>query len=227
MSAEVIAPNPDLPFFWVVHFDRCCSELLDLIYRVGIPIHYGYVARALPLDLYQTVYATEPGSVEMASAGRPFTWELLLKLQRQGVGIAPLLLHTGLSSMRDEAIDATHPNYPEEYSIPPATAQAIHECRARGGRVVAVGTTVVRALETATAPDGTLTASRGWTNLHISASHELHTVDALLTGLHEPESSHLDLLSAFVQAERLKAAYLEAVERGYLWHEFGDMNLII
>jgi S-adenosylmethionine:tRNA ribosyltransferase-isomerase len=227
MSAEVIAPNPELPFLWVVHFDRCCAELLDLIYRLGTPIHYGYVAGALPLDLYQTVYAAEPGSVEMASAGRPFTWELLLKLQRQGVGIAPLLLHTGLSATRDEAIDATRPNYPEEYSIPAATAQEINECRSRGGRVVAVGTTVVRALETTAGPDGTLTASHGWTSLHISANHTLRTVDALLTGLHEPESSHLDLLSALVQPERLKQAYMEAIERRYLWHEFGDMNLII
>lgn len=227
MTAQVIAPSPELPFLWQVHFDRCCAELLDLIYRVGTPIRYGYVAGALPLDLYQTVYATEPGSVEMVSAGRPFTWELMLKLQRQGLGIAPLVLHTSLSSTRDEAIDATSPNYPEHYTIPTTTAEAINDCRARGGRVVAVGTTVVRALETAAGPDGTLAASREWTTLHISASHQLRAADALLTGLHEPESSHLDLLSAFVQPERLKAAYMEAIERRYLWHEFGDMNLII
>jgi len=198
-----------------------------VIYRVGTPIRYSYVAGAPPLGLYQTVYAAEPGSVEIVSAGRPFTWELLLKLQRQGIGLASLLLHTGLSSTRDEAIDATNPNYAEERNIPAATAQAINDWSARRGRVVALGTTVFRALEPAVAPDETPAASQGWTNLHISGSHQLRAGDALLKGLHEAESSHLDLLSAFVEPERLRAAYMEAIERRYLWHEFGDMNLII
>jgi S-adenosylmethionine:tRNA ribosyltransferase-isomerase len=227
MTAQVIAPDVEFPFLWQVQFDRCCAELLDLIYRVGTPIRYGYVAGPLPLDMYQTVYAAEPGSVEMVSAGRPFTWELLLKLRRKGIGLAAVSLHTGLSSTRDETIDATYPDYAEEYSVPEATAQAIIDCRARRGRVVAVGTTVVRALETAARRREGIAASSGLTKLHISASHRLRAVDALLTGLHEPESSHLDLLSAFVPPERLKSAYIEAIEKGYLWHEFGDMNLII
>jgi len=227
MTAQVIAPDEELPFLWQVKFDRCCAELLDLIYRIGTPIRYGYLTGALPLDLYQTVYAAEPGSVEMVSAGRPFTWELLLRLQRQGIGLAAISLHTGLSSTRDETIDATYPNYAEEYAVSEATAHAINDCHRGGGRVVAVGTTVVRALETAAAGQEALAGASGWTRLHIAANHQLRAVDGLLTGLHEPESSHLDLLSAFVQAERLKAAYLEAIEQGYLWHEFGDMNLII
>lgn len=227
MSAQVLGPSAEHSFLWQVRFDRCCAELLDLVYRIGSPIRYAYAAESLPLDLYQTVYAAEPGSVEMPSAGRAFSWELLLHLQRAGVKVASLTLHTGLSSTRDAALDALHPNYEEEYSIPAETARAIEGCRSAGGRVIAVGTTVVRALETAAAPDCSLRSGRGRTQLHIDSTHQLRIVDALLTGLHEPESSHLDLLSAFVQPDRLRPAYLEAVERGYLWHEFGDMNLII
>ncbi len=227
LSAQVLAPRPDLPFLWQTQFDRCCIPLIDLIYRLGEPVRYSYVGAAVPLDLYQTVYANEPGSVEMPSAGRPFSWELLLKLQRQGIGLASITLHTGLSSTRDDALDATHPIYPEEYQVPEATAEAVNAAHAQGGRVIAVGTTVVRALETAARPDGTLQPGRGWTNLHITAETKLRASDALLTGMHEPHASHLDLLSAFVEPKRLLAAYLEAIERRYLWHEFGDMNLII
>lgn len=227
LTARVLARRPDLPFLWRMRFDVCCSRLLDLIYRLGEPVRYTYVEDALPLDLYQTVYASEPGSVEMPSAGRPLSWELILNLRRKGVGFASLLLHTGLSSTRDDAVDATHPIYDEEFEIPAETAQFVNETRARGGRVIAVGTTVVRALETVARETGSVQAVRGWTRLHISQDHELRAVDALLTGLHEPQASHLDLLSAFIEPARLQTAYLEAIERGYLWHEFGDMNLII
>ncbi len=226
LRARVEECHADLPFLWRVHFSICCLELLDRIYRLGEPVRYNYVHEALPIDLYQTVYATQPGSVEMPSAGRAFTWELLLRLKRQGVGIAPLVLHTGLSSTRDDRIDATHPNYDEQYGVPEATAQMIAESHRRG-RVIAVGTTVVRALETAAREDGTVAAECGWTRLHIDAKHRLRAVDGLLTGLHEPQASHLDLLSAFVEPARLQQAYQEAIERGYLWHEFGDMNLIV
>ena len=227
LTARVIAPNPDLPFLWQVQFDICCAELLNLIYRVGVPIRYSYIAEALPLDLYQTVYAAAPGSVEMASAGRPFSWEILLDLERRGVRLATISLHTGISSTRDDAIDATHPNYEEEYDLPESTVRAIRDCHQQQGRVIAVGTTVVRTLESVAAEHDGLVPAHGWTRLHISAGHRLHVVDGLLTGLHEPESSHLDLLSAFIQPERLKTVYLEAIQMGYLWHEFGDMNLII
>ncbi len=227
LSALILRRRPDLPFLWQMQFDRCCAQLIDLIYRLGEPVRYTYVPQALPLDLYQTVYASEPGSVEMPSAGRPLTWELLLKLQRQGVGLASLSLHTGLSSTRDDVVDATHPNYDEEFHVPEATAHAVNAAREQGGRVIAVGTTVVRALETAARPDGHVVAAHGWTHLRITPNHHLRAVDALLTGLHEPQASHLDLLSAFVEPARLQAAYLEAIERRYLWHEFGDMNLIV
>lgn len=227
LHARILARRPDLPFLWRMQFDTCCAELFDLIYQLGEPVRYTYVENAFPLDLYQTVYAATPGSVEMPSAGRPLTWELLLKLKRQGIEIVTLSLHTGLSSTRDDAVDALHPNFDEEFQVPEPTARTVNETHARGGRVLAVGTTVVRALETAARSDGTVTETRGWTNLRIHADTRLRVVDGLLTGLHEPQASHLDLLSAFVEPARLAAAYQECVARGYLWHEFGDMNLIV
>ncbi len=227
LSATLIAPRPDLPFLWHTQFSPCCMSLIDLIYRLGEPVRYSYMADALPLDIYQTVYAREPGSVEMPSAGRPLTWELLLNLQRMGIRLASISLHTGLSSTRDDALDATKPNFDEEFSVPEETASAVNQAHDQGGRVIAVGTTVVRALETAAQAERRVVPSQGWTHLRITPEHRLRAVDALLTGMHEPQSSHLDLLGAFVEPSRLRAAYAEAVQLGYLWHEFGDMNLII
>lgn len=227
LRAMILARRPDLPFLWRMKFETCCADLLNKIYRLGEPVRYTYVPDALPLDLYQTVYANQPGSVEMPSAGRPFTWELLLKLKKRGVGLASLSLHTGLSSTRDDAIDAIHPNYDEEFVVPKETARLVNETRERGGRIIAVGTTVVRALETAARADNTVAAMRGWTRLRITPNYTLRVVDGLLTGLHEPQASHLDLLSAFVAPARLQHAYQECIARSYLWHEFGDMNLIV
>lgn len=227
LRARVIERRPDLPFLWRLDFSRSGSALLDSIYRLGEPVRYSYVSSPLPADLYQTVYATIPGSVEMPSAGRPLTWELLLSLRRRGIRTASLLLHTGLSSTRDDDVDATHPNYDEAYEAPEETARAVNDTRAAGGRVIAVGTTVVRALETVTGMDGVTRAGQGRTRLRIHADSELRSVHGLLTGLHEPRASHLDLLSAFVAPSHLDAAYREAIALGYLWHEFGDMNLIV
>jgi S-adenosylmethionine:tRNA ribosyltransferase-isomerase len=227
LRAQVLTRRPDLPFLWRMQFGTCCAALLDLIYRVGEPVRYTYVPDPLPLDLYQTVYASQPGSVEMPSAGRPFTWELLLKLKKGGVGLASLSLHTGLSSTRDDAVDAIHPNYDEEFVVPAETARRVNETREQGGRIIAVGTTVVRALESAARADNTVAATEGWTRLRVTPDYSLRVTDGLLTGLHEPQASHLDLLSAFVEPGRLQAAYHECIRRGYLWHEFGDMNLIV
>jgi S-adenosylmethionine:tRNA ribosyltransferase-isomerase len=227
LRARVLGRRRDLPFLWRLAFSVGGARLLDAIYRLGEPIRYGYVAGALPIDLYQTVYATEPGSVEMPSAGRPLSWEMLLRLRREGVETAPLVLHTGLSSTRDDAIDARHPNYDEVFTVPSATADAVNRTHTAGGRVIAVGTTVVRALESVTGEDGIARPSHGRTRLRITPASRLHAVDGLLTGLHEPQASHLDLLSAFVRPEHLAPAYGEALAFGYLWHEFGDMNLIL
>jgi len=227
LRARVLGRRPDLPSLWRLRFNRGGTTLMDAIERLGEPVRYGYVAGALPLDLYQTVYAAVPGSVEMPSAGRPLSWELLLRLRRKGVRMATLVLHTGLSSTRDDAVDALHPTYDEAFTVPPETAAAVNATHTAGGRVIAVGTTVVRALESVTGSDGVTRAARGRTRLRIRPDTNLHAVDGLLTGLHEPRASHLDLLSALVAPAVLQAAYQEALAHGYLWHEFGDMNLIV
>jgi S-adenosylmethionine:tRNA ribosyltransferase-isomerase len=227
LAAIVEERRPDAYWLWTLQFDSGGSELLDRIYRAGEPIRYNYVPRTLPIDTYQTVYADEPGSVEMPSAGRPLSWELLRELRRRGTAIAFLTLHTSLSSVRDDAMDALRLGHEERYRLPPDTALQVNRTRARGGRVIAVGTTVVRTLETVADKDGHVYPEEGTTALYISAAHRLRAVDGLLTGLHEPAASHLDLLSAFVPPSLLAPAYQEALGRGYLWHEFGDVNLIV
>ncbi len=216
-----------IPRLWRIYFSKSGSELIDLLYRLGQPIRYEYVSAPWDLDYYQTVYAREPGSAEMPSAGRAFTWQLLFNLKRRGVETAYITLHTGLSSYLDDALDAQHPASEEEYVISEAAARQINQTHQQGGRVIAVGTTVVRALESAAAPTGKVKSEQGYTRLHITAAHPLRVVDGLLTGLHEPEASHLDLLTAFLSAKQIQIAYKEAVLHRYLWHEFGDLNLIL
>jgi S-adenosylmethionine:tRNA ribosyltransferase-isomerase len=205
--------------------------LIDLQLRVpldrylaehGQPIRYAYVSEQWPLEAYRNVYAYEQGSVEPPSAGRPFTRELLLRLLEQGVRVAPLVLHTGVSSLeRGEAPT------PERYRVPAHTAELVNAVRGRAGRVVAVGTTVVRALETVAAPDGTVEPGAGWTSLVITPDTALHAVDGLLTGWHEPRATHLELLEAVAGEELVERSYRAALDRGYLWHEFGDSQLIV
>jgi S-adenosylmethionine:tRNA ribosyltransferase-isomerase len=188
----------------------------------GRPISYGYVPARWPIDAYQTVFARQPGSAEMPSAGRPFTADLVTELVTRGVPMAPIILHAGVSSPeRGEA------PYAERYEVPAATAWLANAVRERGGRVVAVGTTVVRALETAARPDGTVGAAAGWTGLVITAERGLRAVDGLLTGWHDADSSHLQLLEAVAGGELLARSYREAVEHEYLFHEFGDTHLIL
>jgi S-adenosylmethionine:tRNA ribosyltransferase-isomerase len=194
----------------------------DFLRRHGRPIRYGYVPQPWPLEAYQTVFAREPGSAEMPSAGRPFTAEVVTELVARGVLFAPLTLHTGVSSP-----EVGEPPYPECYRVPEATARVVNAVRGWRGRVVAVGTTAVRALETAAAPDGTVTAGAGWTSLVVTPERGLRAVDGLLTGWHEPESSHLLLLEAVAGADVLRSSYRAARKRGYLWHEFGDSHLIL
>ncbi|HZU75660.1 MAG TPA: S-adenosylmethionine:tRNA ribosyltransferase-isomerase, partial [Dehalococcoidia bacterium] len=227
LTATVAEHRPDAYWLWTLRFDAVGAELFDRIYRAGEPVRYTYVPQALPIDAYQTVYAAEPGSVEMPSAGRPLSWELLRALRGSGIEVAFLTLHTGLSSVRDDGMDALRLGHEERYRLPAATAAAVNRIRVQGGRVIAVGTTVVRTLETVADADGQVRADEGVTSLYISAAHRLRAVDGLLTGLHEPAASHLDLLSAFVAPATLAPAYQQALARGYLWHEFGDVNLII
>jgi S-adenosylmethionine:tRNA ribosyltransferase-isomerase len=188
----------------------------------GGPIRYRHVARPWPLRYYQTVFATQPGSAEMPSAGRPFTDRLVTRLVSAGVLIVPIVLHTGVASA-----EAHERPYPEWFSVPPSTARTVASAKADGGRVIAVGTTVVRALESAVRGDGTLAAGSGWTDLVVTPERGVRAVDGLLTGLHEPRASHLDLLAAAVGRPLLERCYDEAVVGGYLWHEFGDLNLLL
>jgi S-adenosylmethionine:tRNA ribosyltransferase-isomerase len=227
LTAEVAGRDPLVNRLWRLRFSRSGSDLVESLSRLGDPVRYWYVSAPWDLDFYQTVYAREPGSMEMPSAGRAFTWKLLLDLHRRGIGTAFLVLHAGLSSYLDEEFDAGHPASVEPYRLDPAAADGINAAKTRGGRIVAVGTTVVRTLETLADPDGTVRAGEGRTCLRITPSHRLRAVDGLLTGFHEPQASHLDLLSAFLPPERLEKIYAAALREGYLWHEFGDANLIL
>ena len=205
--------------------------------RHGFPIRYGYVRRGWPLAMYQTVFATEPGSAEMPSAGRPFTPELVTALVSRGIEIAPLVLHTGVASLEDH-----EPPYEEFYRVSRQTADRVNNARRAGHRIIAVGTTVVRALETVTDNRGISSPAEGWTRLIVTRDRPVRSVDGLITGLHEPRATHLALLEAVARAvihktshqrsgtsasSHLLRAYAAARHAGYLWHEFGDSHLIL
>jgi len=206
-------------------------DVHDYLREFGQPIRYGYVGHAWPNEAYQTVFANDPGSAEMPSAGRPFTPELVTRLVSQGVQIAPLLLHTGVASL-----ESHEPPYEEYFRVPRHTAERVNATKRAGGRVIAVGTTVVRALETVTDDTGTTSPGEGWTSLVMTPDRPLRSVTGLITGFHEARATHLMLLEGVVTAVsaagvcgpcHLKRAYAEARRAGYLWHEFGDSHLII
>ena len=216
---------------WLTLLDRATARLwrarlsvavVPYLLRHGLPIRYSYVRRDWPLSCYQTVFAAQPGSAEMPSASRPFTPEIVTALATRGVLIAPLTLHCGVSSL-----EAGEDPYPELYDVPPATARLVNHVRSAGGRVIAAGTTVVRALETAARADGRVAPAAGWTSHVVTPETGVRAVDGLLTGLHEPRSSHLRMLAAFAGPELLARCYAEAIGAGYLWHEFGDVHLLL
>lgn len=187
----------------------------------GRPIRYSYVPDQWPLADYQTVFATEPGSAEMPSAGRPFSPELMVSLIAKGVVFAPITLHAGVASL-----EAGEGPLPERFVVPEPTAQLVNLTRTAGRRVIAVGTTVTRALESA-ADSGTVHPAHGWTDLVLGADHPARVVTGLITGWHDPEASHLALLEAVAGPELVRAAYHEADKEGYLGHEFGDSCLLL
>lgn len=220
-SVQLLAPFGESRRLWVATF-AVEGSVAEHLARYGRPIRYRHVPRPWPLSSYQTVFADEPGSVEMPSAARPFTSDLVTRLVRRGVVLAPLVLHAGVSSLEgDEA------PYPERYSVPTATAALVNATRRNGGRVLAVGTTVVRALETVTDRLGRTHPGEGWTELVVRPDRPVRAVAGLLTGWHEPEASHLLMLEAIAGRPALELAYREAFEAGYLWHEFGDSHLIL
>jgi S-adenosylmethionine:tRNA ribosyltransferase-isomerase len=210
-TLELVAPYASGARLMLARFHE---PLEDYLQSHGEPIRYGYVANRHPLRAYQNVYATTPGSAEMPSAGRAFTPELITRLADRGIAVAPILLHCGVSSP-----ERHEPPFPEYFEVPDMTARVIEH---RTGRVIAVGTTVVRALETTGGRAG-----KGWTSLVVAPDQGLQCTDGLITGWHEPEASHLQLLEALAGEQLLRRSYAAALEHGYLWHEFGDSHLLL
>ena len=213
---------------WIAALE-IAEPIVPYLQRVGRPIHYNYVKREWAPAMYQTVFATEPGSAEMPSAARPFTADLVTRLVSQGVQIAPLLLHTGVASLEDH-----EPPYEEYFRVTRDTAERVNSARQAGRRIVAVGTTVVRALETVSDERGQVSPGEGWTSLVVTPQRPLRTVTGMITGFHEPRATHLAMVERVIAAAgaarpaaHLERAYREAQQSGYLWHEFGDSHLIV
>jgi S-adenosylmethionine:tRNA ribosyltransferase-isomerase len=206
---------------WVAELDLP-RPFIEYMLQWGRPIRYSYVPDAWPLAAYQTVYSRELGSAEMPSAGRPFTCDMVDRLHARGVDVVTLTLHTGVASP-----EFHEPPYDEWYRVPDLVADAVEGTKRRRGRVIAVGTTVVRALESAVDDTGRIHATEGWTDLFITPERGVLVVDGLLTGFHEPRSTHLAMLEALSDREHLVRAYRAAIQERYLWHEFGDVHLIL
>ncbi|MFC6705521.1 S-adenosylmethionine:tRNA ribosyltransferase-isomerase [Flexivirga alba] len=198
------------------------GDLAEHLWHHGRPISYGYLDQAYPLADYQTVFATVPGSAEMPSAARPFTPEVVTQLVAAGVGVAPITLHTGVSSQ-----EAGEGPQVERFEVPEVTARQVNSTRQAGGRIVAVGTTVARALESAVSCDGLVVGAAGWTDRVITRDEPPRVVDGLITGSHDPHASHLLLVEAVAGEELTQAAYDAAVRERYRWHEFGDSALLL
>ncbi len=220
-AATLLAPFLSPGRLWVAALDTP-EPLERFLAAHGRPIRYAHESRPRPLADHQTIFASEPGSAEMPSAGRPFTHRLLAALRARGIGLTPLVLHTGVSSQ-----ERGERPYPERYCVGPSTAARVNTTRAAGGRVIAVGTTVVRALETAARPDGTVAPASGWTTLTITPERGVRAIDGLLTGWHEPDASHLLMLEAVAGRALLERSYAAALAEGYRWHEFGDSHLLL
>jgi S-adenosylmethionine:tRNA ribosyltransferase-isomerase len=216
------AADADRPRLWRATTSPPVAESKGYLDRHGRPISYAYVPRAWSLWAYQTVFATDPGSAEMPSAGRPFSPELVTRLVNAGVTIAPLTLHTGVSSLDDD-----EGPLPEPYAVPADTVRIVNSARSAGRRIVAVGTTVARALESVAGPDGTVAAGRGWTDLLLGPERPARVVDGLVTGWHAPGASHLRLLEAVAGRDLVRRAYRAALDEQYRWHEFGDSCLLL
>jgi S-adenosylmethionine:tRNA ribosyltransferase-isomerase len=218
--ARLVAPYLSAGRLWIAALELP-APVLDHLDAHGAPIRYPHQPREWPLAYHQTMFARVPGSAEMPSAGRPFTPRVLARLG-QGVCVAPVVLHTGVSSL-----ERGERPYPERFSVPAETAARVNAAHAAGGRVIAVGTTVTRALETVAAEDGTVTAGSGWTSLTIGPERGVRALDGLITGWHEPDASHLLLLEAVAGRELVERSYSAAVAAGYRWHEFGDSHLLL
>jgi S-adenosylmethionine:tRNA ribosyltransferase-isomerase len=215
--AELLARYLGGERLWAVRLDLP-EPLLDYLARHGEPIRYRHATADLPLADYQTVFASEPGSAEMPSAARPFTDRLVTRLLARGIALAPITLHTGVSSL-----EAGEAPYPERFHVSAATAKAVNAAE----RVIAVGTTVVRALETVARPDGTVQPGEGWTDLLVDRDRGVRAVDGIVTGWHDPDATHLLMLEAIAGHDLVARSYTAARAHGYRWHEFGDSHLLL
>jgi S-adenosylmethionine:tRNA ribosyltransferase-isomerase len=220
-SARLVAPYLSPGRLWVAELDLPLA-LPAYLDAHGTPIRYAHETSAHTLADHQTIFAREPGSAEMPSAGRPFTERALNALGARGIGVAEIVLHTGVSSP-----EAGERPYPERFRVPEETAAAVNRARQDGHRIIAVGTTVVRALETVAADDGTVHGAEGWTGLTVTPERGVRAVDALLTGWHEPDASHLLMLEAIAGRPLLERSYASALAHGYRWHEYGDVHLLL
>ena len=222
-KVRLLAEYPGLPRLWFALAD---APFESIAAEKGGPIHYGYTD-AWPMDVYRTIFSRVPGSAEMPSAARPITPRIVESLAQAGVRFASVLLHTGVSSLEieGETVEA-EAMYPEPFSVSRETADSVNRTHAAGGRVIAVGTTVVRALESAWTPEG-VRPRTAFSRLMVNPDRGVHAVDGLLTGFHDPVTSHLALLGALLGMDGVRSAYAEAVRMGYLWHEFGDSHLVI
>jgi len=222
-TVRLLSEYPGLPRLWFAQADR---PFESIVAAVGGPIHYGYTDE-WPMEVYQTLFSRVPGSAEMPSAARPITPRVKGLLEEAGVRFAPILLHTGVSSLEiaGETVES-EAMYPEPFFVSRETADAVNRTHVSGGRVIAVGTTVVRALESAWTAEG-VRPRTAFTRLCVNPDRGVHAVDGLLTGFHDPVTSHLALLGAFLGMDGVRRAYMEATRAGYLWHEFGDSHLVI
>ncbi len=220
-SIRVLIPTrPEQRRMWYARFETI-EPVAEYLYEFARPIRYGYVEREFPIEAYQTIFARVSGSVEMPSAGRPFTERALASLEQRGITLAMLTLHCGVASA-----EGHEPPQNEWFSVSAATARVVNEARHDGRRVIAIGTTVVRALESSVR-DSEVVAASGWTDLIVTPERGVQVTNGLLTGLHEPAASHIAMLRAFLDEPALGNAYREALSAGYRWHEFGDVHLIL
>ena len=223
-TVRYVAPYPGIRRLWFITADRPLEPILE---HAGVPIHYGYVPKIWPLEAYQSLFSRVPGSVEMPSAARPITPRIREALEGAGIRFASVLLHSGVSSLEIETDKVEEQAvYPEPFQVSQATADLVNRTREGGHRVVAIGTTVVRALESSWTPDG-VRARGGFTRLFVHPGNPVRSVDGLLTGFHDPVTSHLAMLAALIGLPQVLEAYRAAIATGYRWHEFGDSHLIL
>lgn len=231
-TVTLLAPYPNLPRLWFAKFHLENTQdktVQDLATRVGKAIRYGYIQDEFDLANYQTLFSEKVGSAEMPSAARPFTQNVLTDLQTKGVDVAAITLHTGVSSLEIESdVIEDAVLYPEPFEVSEAVAAQVNQTRQAGGRVIAVGTTVVRSLESAyQESEYSVVATKGFTRHYIHPQKTVKSIDGLITGLHDPKASHLAMLYTIAGKQLIQEAYQEAIAHRYLWHEFGDSHLIL